>query len=103
MKCASFAGSTISRNWYFRRRLTPAPGCSSAPPSPGGGASGGCGSGIGASLRHLGPALVLADLEDHELRRLDRGDAHHHPHLAGVDHLRRVGLVVALDEERLLR
>src|SRR3954464_7021693 len=83
VKKASLVGSTISRNWYPRSGLTPAPGCSGAPALPAGGGSGGVGSGIAASLRDLGPAPVLADLEDDELRRLHRGDADHDPHLAG--------------------
>src|SRR5882672_7695957 len=45
----------------------------------------------------------LADAEDHELRRLHRSDADLADHLARVDHLRRVGLGVALHVERLLR
>src|SRR5215470_11650249 len=45
----------------------------------------------------------LAQLEDHELGRLDRRDPDDRDHLARVADLRRVGLLVALDEERLLR
>src|SRR5882724_11460966 len=50
----------------------------------------------------LGLPGHLADAEDDELRRLHRSDADLADHLAGVDHLRRVGLGVALDVERLL-
>ena len=39
--------------------------------------------------------------EDHELGRLHRRDADLADDLAGLDHLGRVGLGVALDEERL--
>ena len=47
-------------------------------------------------------ALELGDAEDDELGWLDRRDADHHHELTGVDHLGRVGLLVALDEEGLL-
>src|SRR5687767_2936870 len=46
---------------------------------------------------------VLAEAEDHELRRLDRADADLADDLPGLDDLRRVGLGVALHEERLVR
>src|SRR5467141_1358151 len=55
------------------------------------------------SFELLGLPCHLADAEDDELRRLHRSDADLADHLAGVDHLRRVGLGVALDVERLLR
>src|SRR6185437_3918314 len=45
---------------------------------------------------------VLADAEDDELRGLDRRDADLDDHLAGVDHVGRVGLLVALDVEGLV-
>src|SRR4051812_19062156 len=49
-----------------------------------------------------GAAGELRELEDDELRRLDRSDTDlTHDH-AGVDALGRVGLAVALDEERLV-
>jgi hypothetical protein len=42
-------------------------------------------------------------LEYDEFRRLDRSDADDRDDLAGVDDVRWIGLLVALDEERLLR
>src|SRR3954469_22200017 len=45
----------------------------------------------------------LAQAEDHELGRLHRGDADLADDLPGLDHVGRVGLGVALDEEGLLR
>src|SRR4051812_36264717 len=54
--------------------------------------------GAGPSGRGL---LLLADTEDDELGRLDRRDPDLDHELALVDRLRRVGLRVALDVERL--
>ena len=48
-------------------------------------------------------AAELAQAEDHELGRLHRRDADLADDLPGLDHVGRVGLGVALDEERLLR
>src|SRR3954453_23110122 len=45
----------------------------------------------------------LAQAEDHELGRLHRSDADLADNLPGLDHVGRVGLGVALDEEGLLR
>ena len=45
----------------------------------------------------------LADAEDDEFRRLHRREADLDDQLAGVDDLGRVGLLVALDVEGLLR
>src|SRR5713101_6343539 len=45
----------------------------------------------------------LGEAEDHELGRLHGGHADLADHHAGIDRLRRVGLVVTLDEERLVR
>src|SRR5438105_2571186 len=45
----------------------------------------------------------LANAEDDEFRRLHRSDADLADHLARVDHLRRVGLRIALHVERLFR
>src|SRR5688500_12384439 len=53
-------------------------------------------------LSLLGRLLELADAEDHELRRLHRGDADLDHELALVDRVRRVRLGVALHEERLI-
>src|SRR6058998_3860906 len=56
-------------------------------------------------LRDLGLAAAageLAQAEDDELRRLDRRDADLAGDLPGLDVLGRVGLGVALDEERLV-
>src|SRR5689334_13736358 len=50
-----------------------------------------------------GASGVLAEAEHHELGRLHRRDADLADDLAGLDHVGRVGLRVALDEERLLR
>src|SRR5271154_6658751 len=45
----------------------------------------------------------LAQAEDHEFRRLDGRDPDLANDLAGLDQLRRIGLSVALDVERLGR
>src|SRR5262245_61954227 len=54
-------------------------------------------------LLEAAAAGVLGDAEDHELGRLDRGHADLDHDLTGVDDVRRVGLRVALDVERLCR
>src|SRR5687767_5426907 len=67
----------------------------------------GCAAGVAVISGMSGSYLVgtgrLADLEDDELGRLHGRDPDHGHDLAGVAHLGRVGLLVALDEERLLR
>src|SRR3954471_3067447 len=49
-----------------------------------------------------GAARELGELEDHELRGLHGSDPDLAHDLAGVDDIRGVRLVIALDEERLL-
>src|ERR1700704_4614972 len=57
----------------------------------------------GLLLGQGGPARELGQLEDDELRRLHRGHADLADDHPGIDGLRRVGLVVALHEEGLVR
>src|SRR5262249_28266296 len=53
------------------------------------------------SCHFTGAGGELADAEDHELGRLDRADPDLDHDLACLDHVLRIGLRVALDEERL--
>src|SRR5262245_36903069 len=53
------------------------------------------------SCHFTGACGELADTEDHELGRLDRADPDLDHDLARFDHVLRVGVGVALDEERL--
>src|SRR6266511_4660670 len=83
---------------YARNGSTQAPGC-----APDAGAAGGvaAGSATCASFSFdLHATGVLADAEDHELSGLDGCDADDRDDHPGVDHVGRVRLVVALDEER---